>query len=245
MKNLIKFILQKLLGYQRYLFVFSKFKIKNLETDKKEGDFFAFMDAIEAEKEGDLLDVGANIGIMTVHLSKRFPERNITAIEPMPSNLQVLRRIIAHYRLKNVEVIEKAVGNRENEELKMILPQDGKVKMQGLAHIKHDSITEWNEGEEFLVISDTLDHIVGESPIAGIKMDIENYEFFALEGARNLLERDQPIVYLELWENENRDHCFNLLEGMGYKAYVRVEQELHEYDPSVHQKQNFIFKCQA
>ena len=40
MKNAIKYILQKVLGYQRYLFVFAKYKIRNLKSDKKEGDFF-------------------------------------------------------------------------------------------------------------------------------------------------------------------------------------------------------------
>ena len=232
--------MQKILGYQQYLFVFAKYKIGNLESDKKEGDFFAFMDAID--REGDLLDVGANIGIMTYHLSQRFPDRNIRAIEPMPSNIDVLSRIIKKYDLKNADLIPMAVGNEQEKELSMILPEQGKVKMQGLAHVKHDSITEWNEGEEYKVMSDTMDHLFRGKTIAGIKMDIENFEYFALEGAVEMLKRDKPVVYLELWENENRDNCFNLLEGLGYKAFVYLEKELVQYVPQEHQKQNFIFK---
>ena len=92
MKNGIKLILQKLLGYQNYLYVFAKFKIKTLKQDKKEGDFFHFMDSIS--KNGAILDIGANIGIMTYHLSKRFADRKIYSIEPMPDNLKVLNKII-------------------------------------------------------------------------------------------------------------------------------------------------------
>ena len=240
MKNTIKYILQKILGYQRYLFIFAKYKIKNLKTDKKEGDFFAFMDAVDTK--GDLLDVGANIGIMSYHLSKTFADRKILAIEPVPSNLEVLIKIKENFKLDNVEVIPIAVGDEDNQEIEMILPINGKVKMQGLAHVVHDTITEWNSGEKFKITSETLDKIAGDHKISGIKMDIENYEFFALKGAQQILDRDHPIVYLELWDNDNRDQCFSLLESKGYEAYVNSDVGLELYDAAKHQKQNFIFK---
>lgn len=239
MKNAIKYLLQKVLGYQRYLFVFAKRKIKTLKTDKKEGDFFAFMQAVKAE--GDLLDVGANIGIMSYHLSKTFPNSQVLAIEPMPSNLSVLIKVKSHFQLDNVEIVPTAVGDKDNQEIEMVLPLNGKVKMQGLAHVVHDSITEWNEGEKFKISSDTLDKICDERSIAGIKMDIENYEIFALKGAQKLLERDHPVVYLELWENENRDLCFDFLKSLGYKAFVNSDGGLIEFDPEIKNKQNFIF----
>jgi FkbM family methyltransferase len=241
MKNLAKYILQTILGYRTYLFVFAKFKIRNIEKDKKEKDFFAFLDEIKGE--GDLLDVGANIGIMTYHMSKRFPQRKTLAIEPMPSNIEVLMRIIEKFNLENVDLIPMAVGDKEDEEIKMILPRQGKVKLQGLSHVKHDSITEWNEGEEYTVLSSTLDKLLAEHTIAGIKMDIENYEFFALKGAQTLLERDKPLVYLELWENENRDKCFEFLNSLGYKAFIASDSGLLEFDDSIKNKQNFIFKA--
>ena len=239
MKNAIKYILQKLLGYQRYLFVFAKRKINTLKSDKKEGDFFAFMDAIEGK--GDLLDVGANIGIMSYHLSKQFADRSVLAIEPMPSNLSVLMKIKDHFNLDNVEIVPTAVGDKDGESVEMVLPLNGKVKMQGLAHVVHDSITEWNEGEKFSITSDTLDTICEGRKIAGIKMDIENYEIFALRGASKLIERDKPVVYLELWENENRDQCFSFLKGLGYAAYVNSDNGLIPFDPEKHKKQNFVF----
>jgi len=240
LKNAIKYVLQKVLGYQRYLFVFAKRKIRTLKTDKKEGDFFAFMNAID--QEGDLLDVGANIGIMSIHLSQRFSNRTILAIEPMPSNLSVLMRVIAHYEAKNVEVIATAVGDKDGEEVEMVLPLNGKVKMQGLAHVVHDSITEWNEGEKFKIASDTIDTIVGNRTISGIKMDIENYEYYGLLGAQKLLQRDKPVLYLELWENENRTRCFDYLKSLGYEVFVNTQKGLTPFDPAIHQVQNFIFK---
>jgi len=239
MKNFVKYILQNVLGYHHYLLVFSKYKIRTLQKDAKEKDFFAFMDAIE--KEGDIMDVGANIGIMTYHLAKRFPNRKVFAVEPMPDNFAILKEIVDTNQLTNVELIPCAVGEKK-EIIEMVLPLNGRVKMQGLAHVVHDSIDEWNEGERIEVNCVLLDEIAKERPIAGIKMDIENFEYFALKGGRGILEKHQPVVYLELWENENRDKCFELLRSLGYNAFVQVNDQLIPFDPLTHKKQNFIFK---
>ncbi|MDX1350853.1 MAG: FkbM family methyltransferase [Putridiphycobacter sp.] len=230
--------MQKILGYQTYLYVFAKFKIFTLKYDKKEGDFFYFMNRIKSQ--GAILDVGANIGIMTYHLASKFKNRSIYAIEPMPDNLKVLHKVIAHYKLRNVTVKPLAVGN-ENTELMMVLPVNGNVKMQGLAHVVHDSISEWNHGDKFKVTAVKLDDAFSNMAIAGIKMDIENFEFFALEGGRKLIEQNLPVIYLELWPNENRDRCFELLAELGYSAYVVESNKLVEYNPDKHLKQNFIF----
>ncbi|MFT5822997.1 MAG: FkbM family methyltransferase [Crocinitomix sp.] len=239
MKNFVKYILQKTLGYERYLFVFSKYKIRTLKNDAKEKDFFAFMDAID--KDGAILDVGANIGIMTYHLATRFKGRKIIAIEPMPDNFSILKQIVDKNKLTNVELIPSAVGE-ENTVLKMVLPLNGKVKMQGLAHVVHDSIDEWNEGEQIDVNCERLDDIANGEKVAGIKMDIENFEYFALKGATDLLKRDKPVVYLELWENENRDKCFEFLRSLNYQAFIQTDNGLIPFDPASHVKQNFIFK---
>ncbi|MCJ7685702.1 MAG: FkbM family methyltransferase, partial [Desulfobacteraceae bacterium] len=186
-------------------------------------------------------DVGANIGIMTYHLAKCFPSKKIIAIEPIPSSFAISKRIKDNFNLSNVEILCCAVGEQE-EELEMVLPIDGKVRMQGLAHVVHDSIDKWNEGERIKVRSRKIDTIVGKERIAGIKMDIENYEYFALKGAQKILERDQPVIYLELWKNKNRDRCFEFLEELGYKIFINQKNTLVPYKEEKHQNQNFIFK---
>lgn len=239
MKNLVKYVLQNALGYQRYLDVFSRYKIKTLKADNKEKDFFAFM--AEIHTDGDLMDVGANIGIMTYHLAKRFPDRKVMAIEPMPENFSVLKSVVERNKLNNVELVPVAVGEKK-ENMEMVLPKNGKVKMQGLAHVVHESIDEWNEGDKFDVLCERLDDIAGERKIAGIKMDVENFEYFALKGGEAMIDRDRPVIYLELWENKNRDLCFEFLRLKHYKIYVTINGALVPFDPASHKKQNFICK---
>lgn len=237
-KNGIKYILQRLLGFRRYLLVFSRFKIATLHKDKKEADFFVFMDILQDPKI--ILDIGANIGIMTVHLSKRFPNAQIHAIEPIPCNIQVLKTNIEYYKLMNVEIHEVAVGN-EDSSIQMILPHQGKTKMQGLSHVKHESITEWNDGEEFDVPCVKLDNLFSTEKIDAIKLDVENFEFYTLSGGIEAIKRSKPVIYAELWDNENRVRCFELLTQIGYTTNVVDDGTLVPFDALNHNQQNFIF----
>ncbi len=240
MKNNVKYILQKLLGFQTYLFVFALFKIRTLKRDAKEKDFFHFLSLLEDGK-GAVLDVGANIGIMTVHLAHKLPNSTIHAFEPIPDNVSVLKKIIAKFNLKKIKVHETAVGEHSGQ-VQMVLPTNGKTKMQGLSHVKHDSITDWNLGEEYNVRLEKLDDLINGEPIQGIKIDVENFEFYALKGGKRILSQNKPVIYAELWDNENRKNCFNLLEELHYQAFVIEEDELVPFNADMHQKQNFIFK---
>lgn len=238
-KNTVKYILQKVLGFQFYLYVFSLFKIRTLRSDANEKDFFHFLSLLK-DGEGSVLDVGANIGIMTVHLGQKLPHSVIHAFEPMPSNIAVLKKVIEKFNLKSVKLHEIALGDSVGS-VKMILPENGKTKMQGLSHVKHESITEWNEGEEFDVPVNTLDNIFGSEKIQGIKIDVENFEYYALKGGRHILEKDHPIIYAELWDNQNRLNCFSLLKELTYETFIVANDKLIPYDEQQHKSQNFIF----
>ena len=197
------------------------------------------MELMEGQ-EGVIVDVGANIGIMSAHLGRRFPNNRIVAIEPMPDNVKVLKKVKKKLDLKNIKVLSLAVGN-EKGSVKMVLPQNGKTKMQGLSHVVDEKMTEWNEGEEFEVELKKLDKIFKSKVVNGIKMDVENYEYEALLGAEKIITKHKPVIYLELWENQNRDHCFQFLQGLDYTAHVVKNKKLKVYDPKTDKKQNFIF----
>lgn len=239
MKNWFKYLLQKLLGLQTYLYVFALYKIRTLRSDKKENDFFTFLSLLKDGK-GDVLDIGANLGIMTVHLARHLPNSTIHAFEPMPANVTTLRKIKHHFGLDHATIHELALGDSSGT-VKMVLPLNGSTVMQGLSHVKHESITEWNDGKEVDVPLDKLDNVINGQVIQGIKIDVENFEYFALKGGIRILETHHPIIYAELWDNENRKQCFDLLSGFNYAVYVAGKNGLEPFQPLVHRTQNFIF----
>jgi FkbM family methyltransferase len=170
-----------------------------------------------------ILDIGANIGIMTVHLARSIEGSKVIAFEPMPSNIKAFKKVINHFNLKNVTLFEIALGNNEGE-VEMIMPVVSNVRMQGLSHVVHESITEFNEGVTLKVPLKMLDKIDvlknSTQTISAIKIDVENFEFFVLEGGKELIIKHQPVIYAELWDNANRYNCFNLLQSLGYHTYV-------------------------
>ncbi|MCW3102887.1 MAG: methyltransferase FkbM family [Bacteroidetes bacterium] len=240
MKNAAKYILHKLLGFKNYLFVFSLFKIYTLKRDRKEKDFFQFMGLIP---EGTaVLDIGANIGIMTVHLAG-IKDSMVYSFEPMPNNIDAFNRIIRYFKLKNVKLFEVALGNSEGT-AEMVMPVISAVRMQGLSHVVHESIPENNEGERFSVplrMLDNMQELDAGKRISAIKIDVENFEFFVLDGAKKLIAKNRPVVYAELWDNENRYKCFGLFASLGYRTHVAISDKLVLFDPAIHVKQNFIF----
>lgn len=227
------------MGLNTYLYVFALYKIKTLRSDKKENDFFTFLSLLKDGK-GDVLDIGANLGIMTVHLANKLPNTTIHAFEPMPTNVSVLKRIIAKFKLKKTKIHEIALGD-ESGTAKMVLPINGQTVMQGLSHIKHETITEWNEGQEVDVKLDKLDNILNGQPVQAIKIDIENFEYFALKGANRIITSNKPIIYAELWNNENRSNCFEYLKSFNYSIFVGENNQIVPFDSSKHDTQNFIF----
>lgn len=239
MKNNIKYLLQKAFGFERFLYIFSIIKIKTLKYDKNEKDFFKFLSLLKPQG-GAILDIGANIGLMTYHLAKAFPQDIIHSFEPMPFNLESLQKVVSKNKLANVRIHPIALGQEEGS-VSMILPVQDGAKMQGLSHVKHETITDWNEGEEFVVDMKMLDLYLPLEQVQGIKIDVENFEYFVLKGGEKILRTFKPIIYAELWDNENRTQCFDLLNDLGYKTYVVIDHQLVLFDANLHNKQNFIF----
>ena len=243
MKKVLQAILQRLLGFERYLTFFSRFKIMTLRWDgqRKEGDFNFFLTLLKPESR--VLDIGANIGIMTVLMAKRCKQGQVFAFEPVPENFDALDKVVASYRLQNVLLFPLALGAKVDT-VSMTMPVLKGVRMQGLAHVQHQTI----EGYEAPQIGyevkqlplDEVCELKGKK-IDAIKIDVENYEQFVLEGAHKLLSTDRPIIYCELWDNENRQRCFEILGELKYKTRVLVNQQLEDYDPAIHSHHNFFF----
>ena len=60
------------------------------------------------------VDAGANIGIIALTLAVQRPDCRIIAIEPVPDNVECLRRNIQANSITNVEVIEAPLSDRHN-----------------------------------------------------------------------------------------------------------------------------------
>ena len=239
-KAKIQYLLQRILGLKTYLNLFSWYKIKTLHSDKGENDFFHFIKMIP--EGSNVLDIGANIGIMSYYLSKRVDAGEVFAFEPMPQNLATLKWIKKRFNLSNITISDLALGN-ENGSIDMVMPVVDNVKKQGLSHVLSDDIKDFNEGDTFTTSISKLDDIdfLKDIELSAIKIDVENFEYHVFLGAAETLKKNKPIIYCELWDNDNRYKCFEYMKSIGYTIQFKQGDELIHFDAKNHTTQNFFF----
>jgi FkbM family methyltransferase len=127
-----------------------------------------------------VIDVGANIGIMSCSLAAQRPDINIIAIEPVADNFDCLKRNVADNGLTNVEVIHAAVSDKP-----------GKVRVN--TNGPWSAILENGESE---VDAITLDQF-NDRNITYVKIDVEGWEPYVLAGGRELFAKNRPLVLME------------------------------------------------
>jgi FkbM family methyltransferase len=155
-----------------------------------------------------VFDVGAHVGFYTLLASILTGERGtVVAFEPLPANLEHLR---AHLRLNdiaNVRIIEAAVSET-----------DGAAWFKSGPTSTTGGIAETGDWKVKLVALDSL--VAGRKvpPPDVIKMDIEGAEAAALRGAREILVKHKPLIFLATHSAAIRDECCRFLSSIGYVA---------------------------
>lgn len=219
-KQRIRKWLQDLLGYERYLFCFALLQVYRARLWGG-GDFMLF--SSQLPPTGMILDIGANLGITAVLLARAHPGASIYAFEPIPENAVTIERVCRYFKLGNVQIRQVALGDR-NGMTAMRIPKQAHAWMQGLAHVIHP-------GEELQPVDQTVQAAMQrlddlDLPLAngvhitGIKIDVENYEWYVLQGGKQVIEKYRPLIFCELWNDERKAQCIGLLQQLGYGVYV-------------------------
>jgi FkbM family methyltransferase len=225
-KALIKRTLQRLLGFENYLYAFALFTHWRLRYGLVEKQFPYFVALIP--EEGTILDIGANIGVMSTMLSRARPRASVISFEPIPENIRVFKRVQKHYKLSNVTLHEVALSDQGGH-IQMVMPVIDNVPMHGLSKV----VEEKDHGITYEVRLCRLDDIPELNEpglqIKAIKIDVENHEHLVFQGGRKLLAKHLPLIYTELWDTDNRVQSLELLRGLGYTAKIYENGRLVDY----------------
>lgn len=210
LRSQVRKVLEDIVGFDNFRFYFSRWTIRWLHRNKIEADFYYFLDLVPTDKV--VLDIGANFGIMTVLLAQKASKGQVYSFEPINENAKALKRLVRHYKLKNVSVVECAVGN-DSGRSKMVLPLINNVKIHGLSHMVEGYDEHEGEVHTVPVIRlDDMSELKSFKPIAAIKIDVENHEYEVLTGARDLLLKHRPIILCEIWDNPKREKTLKYLK---------------------------------
>ena len=141
------------------------------------------LSAVLRETRGTVVDVGANVGFITVRAARVASQ--VIAIEPHPIRFRYLKRNVALNGLRNVTCINCAVGAAEGEiALYDVDPSLGPRPL--------DVSATPGRGRCYRVPLRALDSLVQEADL--IKIDVEGYEAEVLRGATNLLAGRPRLV---------------------------------------------------
>ncbi len=241
MKNLVIGLLQFIFGYENYLFLFSCLKIYSLRLDARKKFFLGFVKMISPES--NVLVIGANTGITTIPAAKIMTTGKIFAFEPVQQNVKVLKRVLHFFSEENkVTIFQTALGNYSGK-IKMILPVRQFTKKHGFAHVLEIDAP---QNEKGIILTGTVEPLDGIEELKNVKVDFikivaENYEYNIFSGGKNLIQKNKPLIYCELWNNEHRKKVFDLISSFGYTIKVFRNGQICEYDPAIDFKKYFLF----
>lgn len=180
-----------------------------------------FLDRVAGES-GDIIDIGANIGIVSVLLARQFPERIVHAIEPAPGTFAALGKNIALNGLGNVRAHQLAIADAPGSlsfNANPIQRATARIATADDTHVQTVSAT-------------TLDQFVADRAITALallKIDVEGFETLVFGGARETLARRLPrIIFMEVCPPLTRSAGFDpaeparIVQAAGY-AWFRLE----------------------
>ncbi|MBL0883654.1 MAG: FkbM family methyltransferase [Chitinophagaceae bacterium] len=178
---------------------------------------------------GLVLDIGANLGVMSAYLAQKNSSWKIVAIEPIPFHVKVIHRFLRYKRLINIDIVEKAISHKDGW-VEMKVPMEEGMLQHGLASV---AIQNDRAGELYQVSAITLDQLMDQYPkevLVGIKIDVENHEWEVLQGGIQTIQKYQPIIMAELWNDFKKQQCLHLLISLGYRVmYINLQGQLVSY----------------
>lgn len=163
-------------------------------------------------------DIGANVGYFSLLAAVLTgPQGQVAAFEPLPRNVEFLKKHIFLNCLDNIKVIEAAVSDHE-----------GRAAFELGASTAMGHIGEVGELEVTLVSLDGMLSRGELMPPDTIKIDVEGAEFEVLQGARDLLTQYHPTLFLDTHQREAHQKAIQFLTDLNYQFEILDGKNLAE-----------------
>ena len=176
--------------------------------------------AFEREiKPGSVLyDIGANVGYFSLLASVLVGENGkVFAFEPLPRNIQFLKKHISINKLTNIEVIETAVSSQTGQAFFEL------GASTAMGHLSDSG------GLQVQMVS--LDDLVSNGelkPPDYIKLDVEGAEYDALRGAEAVIDKFHPILFLDTHQRSAHQNTIGFLKQKNYRFEILDGKPLAE-----------------
>jgi len=167
---------------------------------------------IQKIKKGDVVyDVGAHVGFYTLLASKLVGKQGwVYAFEPNPQNAYFLLKHIQLNKIKNVKLILGALG--ENYGLKFLSNKGSESKIEE-KNLKSEIITPIFPIDDLVLKNKII------PPPQVLKIDVEGYELNVLKGAKQILKKHKPILFVALDNEDTKSEVYEFIKNLGYNIF--------------------------
>ena len=216
--------------YQLWFRAFGAFSSIEVYVEIFKDDVHFLVPEFSGKSANLIVDIGANQGFYTLKIKEHNPKCKIICVEPNPYVFEMLKKNIEANHLKDVVLVNKAVGSSNGEItfeiIKEIGPIGGKsLRIGDRQWLKDEFI------EKIDVDAVTLDTLCRESDISNIdilKIDAEGMEMDILENSRAPLTRVDKIV-VERHSRKLRDEVVALLTDNHFDLVFEEDPEFKRY----------------
>jgi FkbM family methyltransferase len=164
-----------------------------------------------------ILDCGANIGISVLNYKRQFPDSRITAFEPDPEVIPILKRNLQRNGASDVQVIEAAVWTDNGQMDFFCEGADGSRLVDPRSPLPKSTSVRTIRLSDFIC-----------GPINMLKMDIEGAEFQVMPSLSEKLEAISQMAIECHIDNRNVEPFSVLLKILSEKKYITT---INSYGP--------------
>ncbi|MEA3077469.1 MAG: hypothetical protein QOF60_2377 [Actinomycetota bacterium] len=165
-----------------------------------------------------VVEVGANVGYLTLLGARANPEAEYVAVEPHPAAATALRRNLAINDVGNVKVVEAAVVADDSERVGLRVPPADRHAVPRSAYLDHPNrLRDWRDTVDVEAVR-LQDLAAGAGAIL---LDAEGWEWSLLDGMTDDLARTHPMLFVCVSRvlAEDRRLLLELLAS-GYLAFA-------------------------
>ncbi|MEM9059600.1 MAG: FkbM family methyltransferase [Pseudomonadota bacterium] len=161
-----------------------------------------------------VVEVGANMGAFTVPIANKVGRGGMVyAFEPQLSVFQQLCANLALNDLVNVQAFNAGCGAEAGW---LTLKRPDPARELNFGGLSLDALT-GSGGVRVRV--ETLDEVLDLEALHMLKADVEGMEAQVIRGARGLIEKLRPILYLEAHDPEDSPELIRLVGELDYDMY--------------------------
>lgn len=177
--------------------------------------------SISKFKEGDIIEIGANVGTETISFCDISGDHALVhAYEPLPSNIEVLNHLLKNHSC--LKLYNCALSNKFGEAKFSIPPKTS----SGTGKIIHNDINK--SSNSISVKINKLDYFkLNFNNVNSIFIDTEGHEPFVLEGAIGTIKKYRPIIVIEVspnllakYSDSNPKQLHEFFDKLEYENYV-------------------------